>query len=69
MAHIRQLRPDSGVGSQVQVLKLFPLRLKAATEDCHTKNVFKVVLQKSTPPQIRQLILYKYYIKNTLTDL
>ena len=27
---------------------------------CLTQNVYNVVLQKSTPPQIRQLILYCY---------
>jgi len=27
-----------------------------------TQSVFKFVLQKSTPPQIRQLILYYHYV-------
>ena len=35
-------------------------------EASHTKFF---VLQKLTPQQIRQLILYYYYVKNELTDL
>ena len=34
-----------------------------------TQSVFQVVLQKSSPPQIRQLILNYYQHKNSLTDV
>ena len=34
-----------------------------------TESIYTTVLQKSILPQIRQLILYYYYIKNKLTDL
>ena len=37
MAHIRQSRPDCGLGFQVKVLKFFPLRSEAALDflACH----------------------------------
>ena len=35
----------------------------------HTQSIVKVVLQKSTPPQVRQLIFTITDVKNKLTDL
>ena len=43
MATIRQSRPDSGLGFQVQVLfflKLFPLRSAAARQDVYPNNTY-----------------------------
>ena len=36
---------------------------------CLSESVYKVVLQKSIPAQIRQLILHEVITKDTLTDL
>ena len=33
------------------------------------QSIFRVVLQMSTPPQIRQLILYYHYYKEKFDDL
>jgi len=58
-------RQDSqGLGSEVKALKTFevvPSLLGSDPPQYYlTQRVFKVVLQKSTPPQIRHLILYYY---------
>ena len=65
VAHVRQSRPDFALGFQVQELKnkSFPLRSEAVHRLVRlylTQSVFKVILQKSTPPQICQLIFYYY---------
>ena len=41
---------DDGVAARLLSLQDYP-----------TESVYEVVLQKSTPPRIRQLILYCYY--------
>ena len=77
MAHIRQSRPDSGLGVQVKVRKSFSIvssllgsgqrKQSAGVEERDkmplmqhhlTQSVFGVVVQESSPTQIRQRILY-----------
>ena len=66
MAHVRQSMPDSGHGFQLKVLKKMqavPSWLGSGNESNAfsgfylAQSVFKVVLRKSIPIQIRQLFL------------
>ena len=65
--YLRELMPDVDIA-------IFEM----ADEVYLTQSVFKVVLQMSTPPQIRQLILYYHYhslphksvsVSSTITDI
>ena len=56
MAHKRGSRPDSGLGFQVKAFEVVPSWLGSGTNFYLTEIVHKVVSEKSTPAQIRQLI-------------
>ena len=67
MAHIRQPRPDFGLGFQAKVVELFEAVSSSIGRGIlaewlplvprGVERVYEVVLQKSIPAQIRQLIL------------